>query len=116
MIVGGVILWQNNTDPVNTDTLAVGRASFRPDQYAVMGSGNVYDLVVYNVALKDEGEYTCEIGGCCRQISTLVVNSEYMYISYIMITTILKWFLLKHELILKQMSFIILSKFLYYIC
>ena len=52
----------------------------------IAGIGSVYDLVITNVRLGDEGSYTCQIpgpDGTIQQKNMLTVNSKYMTSSII---------------------------------
>jgi len=74
-----VVFWQNGSN-----VMAMARNVFNNDggRILVGGTGNVYDLVINQVKLSDEGSYTCQIPGAdgtIQQKNMLTVTSECCY-------------------------------------
>ena len=71
-----VVFWRNGSN-----VISMARNVFNSDggRVTIGGAGNVYDLVINEVKLSDEGSYTCQIpgsDGAIQQKNMLTVNSE----------------------------------------
>ena len=71
------MFWQNGSN-----VMAMARNVFSTDggRIEIGGGGNIYDLVIHEVRLSDEGSYTCQIPGgegTIKQKNMLTVNSKY---------------------------------------
>ena len=71
-----VVFWLNGSN-----VMAMARDVFSTDggRIEIGGVGNIYDLVIHEVRLSDEGSYTCQIPGgegTIKQKNMLTVNSE----------------------------------------
>jgi len=75
-----LVLWQRGTASGETQILSASREILlpRPSRIFIDGEDGVYNLVIQNVMIDDEGQYTCQIPSSSHDnmVTNLTVNGE----------------------------------------